>query len=105
MLDLDNLVEAVQLARAALAAREARLGAEHPDTLASVVCLAQVLAAASNLASFLQDQGMWDEAETLHHRALRGFEKRHGSEHPNTLAVMTNLAAMLEAQGKYGAAE
>jgi hypothetical protein len=44
------------------------LGKEHPDMLASV----------SNLATILQSQGKYEEAESMNQRALEGFEKALG---------------------------
>jgi hypothetical protein len=38
-------------------------------------------------------------------RALDGREKALGKEHPSTLTSVSNLALVLERQGKYKAAE
>ena len=40
------------------------------------------------------------QAEALHRRALAGFKAQLGANHPHTLASMSNLAALLEQQGK-----
>jgi tetratricopeptide (TPR) repeat protein len=71
------------------------LGKEHPDMLASV----------SNLATILQSQGKYEEAESMNQRALEGFEKALGKEHPDTLASVSNLATILRTQEKYEEAE
>ncbi|KIX10312.1 uncharacterized protein Z518_01394 [Rhinocladiella mackenziei CBS 650.93] len=87
-------------------------GKEHPDTL---TCM-------SNLALVLSHQGKYDEAEQMHrdvlgirqkydeaeqmHRDVLGItQKVLGMEHPDTLASMNNLAAVLSHQGKYDEAE
>ena len=59
-----RLAAAVRERRAlleALEAHERTLGAEHPDTLASV----------NKLAELLQDQGKLAEAESMHRRAFK----------------------------------
>ena len=62
------------------------LGKEHPDTLVSV----------NNLASVLQYQGNYEEAEQMNRRALEGKEKALGKEHPSTLTSVNNLALVLQ---------
>jgi tetratricopeptide (TPR) repeat protein len=71
------------------------LGKEHPETLTSV----------NNLASVLQNQGKYEEAEPTNRRALEVYEKALGKEHPFTLASVKNLAMVLQDQGKYEVAE
>ena len=71
--------------RRALDGREKVLGNEHPDTLTSI----------NNLASVLQDQGKYDEAEQMNRRALDGREKALGKEHPSTLTSVYCLAYLL----------
>ena len=71
------------------------LGPEHPDTLASV----------NNLGLVLESQGRYEEAETMHRRALEAREKVLGPEHPDTLTSVSNLGSVLERQGKYEEAE
>ena len=63
------------MTRRALKGREKVLGSDHPSTLISV----------HNLASVLQDQGRYDEAEKMNRRGLKGSEKILGPNHPNTL--------------------
>jgi Tetratricopeptide repeat len=41
----------------------------------------------------------------MNRRALDGYEKALGKEHPHTLTSVSNLARVLESQGKYEAAE
>ncbi|KAL8763279.1 MAG: hypothetical protein Q9194_007383 [Teloschistes cf. exilis] len=114
---------AEQMNRRALDGREKVLGKEHPETLTSI----------SNLASVLRYQGKYDEAEQMNQRALDGREKilgkEHphtltseeaermnrraldgrekvlGKEHPDTLTSVSNLALVLQDQGKYDEAE
>jgi tetratricopeptide (TPR) repeat protein len=71
------------------------LGPEHPDTLTSV----------SNLGLALSKRGKYEEAESMHRRALEGREKVLGPEHPDTLTSFGNLGSVLSRQGKYEEAE
>ncbi len=87
--------EAEPLYRRALAIREKVLGAEHPDTAASL----------NDLAAVLEARGRYGEAEPLHRRALAIDEKVLGAEHPNTAASLSNLAKVLDDQGRYGEVE
>eukprot|EP00808_Paulinella_micropora_P021732 g10204.t1 len=79
----------------ALAGREEKLGATHPDTLATVY----------NLANLLSGQGKLAEAEPLYRRALAGQEEKLGATHPSTLTTVNNLALLLYDQGKLAEAE
>ena len=92
---MGNYGAAKEMGRGALEAREATLGAEHPDTLSSV----------NSLGSVLSSQGKYEEAEAMHRRAIEAKEKVLGPEHPNTLASVNNLGSVLERQGKYEEAE
>ena len=85
--DQGQLEEAAPLFRRDLEASERTLGADHPDTLASV----------GNLP--LQDQGQLEEAAPLFRRALEAHERTLGADHPDTLASVANLAS-LQAQGQ-----
>ena len=49
----------------------------------------------------LERQGKYEEAEAVHQRALKGFEKILGPEHLDTLTSISNLGSVLEGQGKY----
>jgi len=84
--DLDN---ARALFERALAIREAHLGADHPDTAASL----------NNLALALRDQGDLDQARTLHERALAIREAHLGTDHPDIATSLNNLAVVLRDQG------
>ncbi len=79
----------------ALRCRERLLGAEHPDTLASV----------NNLALLYANQGRHGEAEPLLKEALRDSERVLGAEHRTTLASVNNLALLYRSQGRHGEAE
>lgn len=53
----------------------------------------------------LQRMGNYEEAESLHRRALEGREKALGFEHPHTLSSVNNLGVLLQDQGKDEEAE
>jgi RNA polymerase sigma factor (sigma-70 family) len=72
-----------------VAARTRTLGADHPDTLASM----------NNLAAVLQDQGELEAARQLHERVLTTVRRVLGEDHLSTLASLNNLAAVLQDQG------
>ncbi|KUL81728.1 hypothetical protein ZTR_09475 [Talaromyces verruculosus] len=59
----------------------------------------------SNLGWYLELQGTYEEAETMHRRALDAREKVLGREHPDTLTSVNNLGLVLSRQGKYEEAE
>ena len=58
--------------REVLAAQERKLGADHPDTLAT----------AGSLASTLSDQGKYAEAEKMQREVLAAQERKLGEDHP-----------------------
>jgi hypothetical protein len=58
------------------------LGDDHPDTLASM----------NNLAEVLCQQGKYTDAETLQLQTLELRKKVLGDDHPSTLARINNLA-------------
>ncbi|KAI9777133.1 MAG: hypothetical protein M1839_009089 [Geoglossum umbratile] len=93
--EMGNYQAAQEMGLSALEAREATLGAEHPETLASI----------SRLGSVLRGQGKYEEAEAMHRRALEAKERVLGEEHPDTLTSINNLGSVLERQGKYEEAE
>lgn len=66
---------------------------------------AETLYSLGLLASILDDQGKYDEAETMHRQTLTSMETLLGKEHPETLISMNELALVLAAQGKYDEAE
>ncbi|RYP18082.1 hypothetical protein DL767_009897 [Monosporascus sp. MG133] len=92
---LGKYKEAEQMHRQALELREAVLGREYPDTLASM----------NSFAVSLRNQGKYEEAEELHWQALQIIKKKLGGNHPDTLTSMNNLALTLQSQGKYEEAE
>ena len=49
--------------------------------------------------------GQYEEAEAMHRRAYKGYEKVLGPEHPYTLTSVNNLGLVLQSQGKYEEAE
>ena len=83
------LKDAEPLYRRALEGRERTLGAEHPDTLASV----------KNLAGCFQAMGLLKDAEPLYRRALEARERTLGAEHPDTLVSVNDLAACFRDMG------
>ena len=58
--------------RRALEGMQAKLGADHPDTLSYL----------NNLATLLQQQGKLGEAEPLLRWALEGRQAKLGADHP-----------------------
>jgi tetratricopeptide (TPR) repeat protein len=81
--------DARRLHERALAIRQARLGADHPD-------IAWTL---SNLALVLRDQGDLAGARRLHEQTLAIREARLGTDHPDTAWTLNNLAVVLRVQG------
>ncbi|GFR42040.1 hypothetical protein Agub_g2856 [Astrephomene gubernaculifera] len=79
----------------ALELRTKVLGEEHPDTISSI----------SNLASCINAQGKYSEAEPMYRQALELHTKVLGAEHPDTISSINNLASCIDAQGKYSEAE
>jgi Tetratricopeptide repeat len=69
----------------ALVTREARQGADHPDTAATL----------NNLAGVLSDQGDLVGARALHERALAIFEARLGADHSTTAHSRQNPATVV----------
>jgi tetratricopeptide (TPR) repeat protein len=51
-------------------------------------------------AGLLEDSGDPAEAEKVYRRAIALHEQTLGSEHPETAVAMTNLAGVLEEQGR-----
>jgi hypothetical protein len=66
--------------------RESVLGKEHPDTLMSIYCLAHLL----------QRRKRYDDSSIFYQRALLGYEKRLGLDHPTTLACSKHYSSLLE---------
>jgi tetratricopeptide (TPR) repeat protein len=59
----------------------------------------------SHCGWFLVLQGAYGEAEAMHRRALKTWEKVLGREHPDALNSVSNLGLALSSQGKYEEAE
>ncbi|KAH8654542.1 hypothetical protein BGZ60DRAFT_568352 [Tricladium varicosporioides] len=87
--------EAETMYRQTLQLKEKVLGTEHPDTLASMM----------GLANSLGQQGKYTEADTIFRQTLQLQEKVLGTEHPDTLMSMNNHANLLRQQGKFADAE
>ena len=52
-----------------------------------------------------EDQGKYEQAESLYQRALAIREQQSGPKHPDTANSLENLAELYQAQGRYGEAE
>ena len=87
------------LARTAMtkvvAVRTARLGPEHPDTLAG----------RSSLGSVLAEQGELGGAAAEFQEVLGTCRRVLGEQHPDTFTARNNLATVLARQGELAAAE
>jgi serine/threonine protein kinase/tetratricopeptide (TPR) repeat protein len=82
--------EAIPLFARAVEARKAGLGADHPDTLASMHDLAVGYLAA----------GKGDLAVPLLEQTLKIRKVKFGADHPDTLSSMLNLAGAYQEVGK-----
>lgn len=80
--------EAESMNRQTLARREKVLGADHPDTLMSVYCLAHLLA----------NQHRYDESVVLYKRACAGYSTVLGKDHRTTHACRQHYSKMLASQ-------
>ncbi|KXZ45721.1 hypothetical protein GPECTOR_51g707 [Gonium pectorale] len=90
---LGRIEEAAALTRRALqGSSQATAGADVVSTLADI----------SNLAGLMLQHS---EAERLLRRALDGYGRSLGPNHPETLSCLANLACCLEAQGRLPEAE
>ncbi len=58
----------------------------------------------AQLGGFFRDNGLYLAAKPLLKRALEGFERVLGPEHPHTLVSVSNLAGLLYHQGDYAGA-
>ena len=61
--------------------------------------------AANEVASNLNAQGRYAEAEPLYRKGLEIFERVLGTDHPSTASSYNNVAYNLNAQGRYAEAE
>jgi len=82
-------------ARPAPDPRRQVLGADHADTLVSVV----------NAGVLANALGHYEDAQALYKEALEGFVKKLGTEHPNTIVTSGNLGDSLRKSGKFKEAE
>jgi len=85
--------QAEELARPGAAAA-ARLGTDHPASLAVRYCLAQVVGG----------QGRNSEAEAMYRQLLADQQRVLGADHPATYGTRRSLAWMIECQGRHGEA-
>jgi serine/threonine-protein kinase len=81
--------------RAALAIRQRRLPADHPD----------VLVALHNLAALRNRQGAFAEAERIERQVLASRRRLYPSGHPDLALSAHQLSDMVENQGRYAEAE
>jgi tetratricopeptide (TPR) repeat protein len=87
--------DAKTLCEQVLAVNRKQLGAEHSNTLTTML----------HLAYIFESQGRYSDAEALCGHVLGVREKTVGMEHPETLDVMHLLAYVYRSQGRYGDAE
>jgi serine/threonine protein kinase len=93
-LSLGVFDKAVTLFTTARAVREAALGGDHPDTLASQ----------NNLAIAYRSVGRLHEAIALDESTLKKRERALGSDHPDTLASRNNLGIDYWSAGRWSEA-
>ena len=79
----------------ALAIRQRELGDEHPETLLSL----------SSMGALRQDEGLYEEAESLIRKALEAQRRTLGNESPETLSTIKLLGLTLHNQGELAEAE
>jgi tetratricopeptide (TPR) repeat protein len=58
-----------------------------------------------SMATLLNEQGKYIEAEKLNREALELNRRAHGNDHKDTLVSIGNIGTVLKAQGKYAEAE
>jgi len=81
--------------RQTLELKEEVFGVDNPDTLSIM----------QQVATTLQVQGRYEEAEQMQRQTLEMREKFLGIDHPDTLDSMFSLGVVLQGQGKYVEAE
>jgi tetratricopeptide (TPR) repeat protein len=91
---LGRLADALKLREETLALRKAKLGPDHPDTLASM----------NNLANSYDHLGRLADTLKLREETLALRKAKLGPEHPDTLATMNNLGTSYAAFGRYSEA-
>lgn len=84
MMDSQRLEEAEQTYREVIAAAEARLGADHRQTITI----------RSNLGTLLMDQGRYADSESLLQAAYDSSLRLRGRDHPITLLIEHNLGTV-----------
>ncbi|MFQ3589692.1 MAG: CHAT domain-containing tetratricopeptide repeat protein [Chloracidobacterium sp.] len=87
--------EAMKLAQAALALKEAAYGPENPFVADSIY----------TIAAIYYDRGDYAQAEAWYRRALAMREKTLGPEHHYVALTLNNLGLTLQKQGKFAEAE
>ncbi|HTU18363.1 MAG TPA: tetratricopeptide repeat protein [Gemmataceae bacterium] len=87
---LGEYARAIRQYERVAALREARLGADHTDTLAC----------RNNLANAYQSAGRIDDAIRLHEQTVRLTEAKIGADHPDTLICRNNLASAYQSAGR-----
>jgi tetratricopeptide (TPR) repeat protein/tRNA A-37 threonylcarbamoyl transferase component Bud32 len=87
---LQERERAIRQLERARALREAKLGPDHPQTLASM----------NDLASAYRDVGRLDDALALGEEALRLRKVKLGPDHPQTLTSMIDLGASYRSAGR-----
>jgi tetratricopeptide (TPR) repeat protein len=75
------------------------------DQLVTDPAKADAYSVASELGRFLEDNGLYSEAEPFIRRALEGRERILGTEHPDTLASFHALARLMLQIGNFEEAE
>ncbi|CBJ31695.1 NB-ARC and TPR repeat-containing protein-likely pseudogene [Ectocarpus siliculosus] len=90
-----KFTEAHRLFERALAIREGALGVDHPDTIMSRACVADLYT----------KQGLLDKAAPLLKEAVCSFERALGPDHPSVAAALNDRACLLQSQGKHAEAE
>jgi non-specific serine/threonine protein kinase/serine/threonine-protein kinase len=97
---------AEMLDRETLEARRRVLGLEHPDTLRSMSNLASTIEReARDLSDTDQQARLFSEAEKEEREILAIRRRVLGTQHPDTLVSMTNLASTLDNERQYLEAE
>jgi tetratricopeptide (TPR) repeat protein len=88
--ELGDAAKAVEVLERARTTQQARLGADHSDTLATL----------HNLAGAYRDVGKLPEAIALFEHVRDANVKKLGADHPDTLSTLANLAGAYLAADK-----
>lgn len=84
----DQVIEMLEISKR-------KLGADHPNTLFCMACLAPIY----------RSQGRWDMAEKIETEVLENSKRTLGADHITTLNYMANLAWTYQGQGRWDMAE